>query len=100
MVAHAANLADLIGDANKSFREQKSGDKLFVVARRAHRQRESAPAQADLERFLDRDNLSPAIGYAAAPSPRLPRKGSIAVRIAHDGRVSSRRVCCVYPDNR
>src|SRR5436190_9038787 len=58
-----AQQAQIIGRANQSFGEKKTGRQLIVVSRSAHRYNERARVDADFQRLFD--------GQGVARSPRL-----------------------------
>src|SRR5208282_3943819 len=92
--ADAANLIDFASRGDKSFREQKSGDQLFIMTGRAHRDREAASAEPNFERLFHGEVFLPLRENAGAPLESFARASSLVVRTTHDVKVAPSKSRC------
>src|SRR5271154_6619646 len=80
--AHASNLAELARVVDKAFGKKKSRSELFVVAGRAHRKREAAACESNLQRLFDREPLDAFGSLGAMPSERVMLANFVADSVA------------------
>ena len=80
--AHAPNLAEFGRVIYKTLGEKKAGREFLVMPGRAHREREAAAGESNLQRFFDREFLAALRSRATVPSKRAMLADFIASTIA------------------